>query len=450
MRKQFFLLLPCLLLLTWHAWADVTLPALLADHMVVQRGLPVHVWGMAFPDEAVVVSFRDEARTATADNLGRWSLYLPPGEAGGPFAMTVKGNNTLRLNDILVGDVWVASGQSNMEFSLKEAANAEAEIASAKYPRIRIFQVEPKASDYQLEDVTAKTWVACAPEIVSNSSAVAYFFARNIEQKENVPIGLIESYWGGTPAEAWTSLRSLSADASLMPVFSARSEMVETQATMMLQLEKESRDFFRTAAEARGEGKPAPSKPWHPDFAAWAPSTLYNGMIAPLTLFAIRGVIWYQGESNASLDRAFLYARLFQTMIRDWRRSWGQGDFPFLFVQIANFNATRDTLWPEVRDAQRQSLALRNTGMAVTIDIGDATNIHPTNKKDVGLRLALAARAISYGEKIEYSGPLYREVTPKDHAIRVWFDHAASGLVAKNGQLKEFEGCRRRQELLAR
>ena len=287
--------------------------------------------------------------------------------------------------------------------------------------------------------MTAKTWVSCTPETVSNSSAVAYFFAQNIQQHEGVPVGLIESYWGGTPAEAWTSLRALSADASLMPVFASRSGTVESQATTWLQLDKEARDFERTTTEARGEGKPAPSKPWHPNFAAWAPAALYNGMIAPLTPFAIRGVIWYQGESNASADRAFLYAHLFQTMIRDWRRSWGEGDFPFLFVQIANFDATPDTLWPEVRNAQRQSLVLRNTGMAVTIDIGSATQIHPTNKRDVGLRLALAARAISYGEKIEYSGPLYRQVTPEDHAVRIWFDHAASGLVAKDGQLKGFE-----------
>ncbi len=439
MRQKFPRLLPFLFLLTCNTWADVTLPALLADHMVVQRGFPVHVWGMAAPGEAIGVSFRDETRTATADILGRWSVYLSPAEAGGPFVLTVKGNNTLQLKDILVGDVWVVSGQSNMEFPLKRAANAEAEISLAKYPHIRIFQVDRTASEYPLENVTAKTWAACTPETVGNTSAVAYFFARNIQQKENVPIGLIESYWGGTPAEAWTSLRALSADASLMPVFSARNKMVETQSTTVLQLEKEARDLDRAATEARAEGKPEPARPWHPDFASWSPGALYNGMIAPLAHSAIRGVIWYQGESNASPDRAFLYSRLFQTMIRDWRRSWGEGDFPFLFVQIANFNAEPDSLWPEVRDAQRQALALKNTGMATTIDIGSPTDLHPANKQDVGLRLALAARAISYGEKVEYSGPLYREATAEDHAVRVWFDHAAGGLVAKNGELKGFE-----------
>lgn len=439
MRKHSFQLIPFLLLLTLNAWADVSLPALLADHMIVQRGLPVHVWGMADPGEAITVSFRDETRNSTADDLGRWSLYLSPGEVGGPFVMTVKGNNSITLNDILVGDVWVASGQSNMEFPLKNALNAEAEIPLAQHPRIRVFHVENTTSDYPLPDVAAKTWVACTPETAGDFSAVAYFFARHIEQKENVPVGLIESYWGGTPAESWTSLRALSADPSLMPVFTARNKMEEAEATTLLETEKKSRDSDRASEEPRAQGKPLPQRPWHPYYDAWAPSALYNGMIAPLTRFAIRGVIWYQGESNTAPDQAFLYLRLFQTMIQDWRRSWGEGDFPFLFVQIANFISEASERWPEVRDAQRQALALRNTGMAVSIDIGNPTDVHPRNKQDVGLRLALAARAISYGETIEYSGPLYRQVTIEDHALRVWFDHAGSGLMAKGTELKGFE-----------
>jgi sialate O-acetylesterase len=191
-------------------------------------------------------------------------------------------------------------------------------------------------------------------------------------------------------------------------------------------------------AQAKANGTPQPDWHWHPDFAAWAPAALYNGMIAPLTPFAIRGVIWYQGESNSGPDRAPLYARLFPTMIRDWRNHWGEGDFPFLFVQIANWNTAPEDLWPDVRNAQRQALALKNTGMAVTIDIGDAVDIHPKNKLDVGLRLALAARAIAYEEKIEWSGPLYRQVTQEEHALRVWFDHA-NGLAAKGAALTGFE-----------
>ena len=430
----------CLLSLTLslafasRAHAEVTLPTVLADHMVVQRGLPVHVWGMASPQEAVTVTFRGETRSATADDLGRWSVYLSPGEAGGPFPMLVKGTNTLTLNDVLVGDVWVASGQSNMEFPMTELNNAAAEIAAAQYPKIRIFRVEHHPADYPQTSVNAKTWTACTPDTVANSSAVAYYFAREVQSKTNVPIGLIESFWGGTPAESWTSLRSLSDDAALMPVFAARSETVDKESTTRLHLQQEEQAAI---ARAKAEGKAEPDLPWHPDFAAWAPSALFNGMIAPLTPFAIRGVIWYQGEANSG-ERAPLYAHLFPTMIESWRQAWGEGDFPFLFVQIANWNTEPDGRWPEVRDAQRKTLKLRNTGMAVTIDIGDAVDIHPKNKHDVGVRLSLAARALAYGEKLEWSGPLYRQLAQEDHSLRVWFDHA-NGLAAKGAELTGFE-----------
>jgi sialate O-acetylesterase len=418
--------------------ADVTVPALLADHMVVQRGLPVHVWGMATPQEAVSVTFRGETKSCTADDDGRWSVYLSPGEAGGPFQMNIKGTNAIALSDILVGDVWVASGQSNMEFAMKWVTNADAEIAAAKYPKIRLFMVKQKPADYPLENVDTKGWAACTPETVTDTSAVAYFFARHLQQKLGVPIGLVESFWGGTAAESWTSLHALSADAALMPVFAARAKTLDTQATTVLRMQKEEREFQQAVEQAKAEGKPLPWRQWHPDFAAWAPAALYNGMIAPLTPFAIRGVIWYQGEANASPDRASLYARLFPTMIRDWRNQWGEGDFPFLFVQIANWNTEPGELWPEVRDAQRRALALKNTGMAVTIDIGDPVDIHPKNKQDVGLRLALAARAIAFGEKIEWSGPLVRQVTREEHGLRVWFDHAG-GLMAKGAEVTGFE-----------
>jgi len=417
--------------------ADVRLPALLADHMVIQRGLPVHVWGMALPQESVSVTFRGQTQSTTADQLGRWSLYLSPGEAGGPFPMVVKATNTIQLNDVLVGDVWIASGQSNMEFSMSDLTNPKAEIAAAQYPKIRIFRVEHHPSDYPRSDVEAKTWALCTPENVADSSAVAYYFARDIYQKQNVPIGLIETFWGGTPAESWTSLHTLASDASLMPVFAERSKMVDEHESVELGMAQEEREYQKSVEEAKAAGKDIPWRKWHPDFAAWAPAALFNGMIAPLTPFAIKGVIWYQGEANSG-PRAPLYAHLFQTMITDWRRAWNVGDFPFLFVQIANWNTEPDGRWPEVRDAQRRALALRNTGMAVTIDIGDAIDIHPKNKLDVGLRLARAARAIAYGEKLEWSGPLYRQLTREGPALRIWFDHAA-GLTGKGGPLVGFE-----------
>jgi sialate O-acetylesterase len=432
-----FVVFTCAALLS--ARADVTLPTVLADHMVIQRGAPLHIWGKAAEGEAVSVAFRGDTRTTTADAIGQWSVYLPPAEAGGPFDLTVKGANTIRVKDVAVGDVWVASGQSNMEFPVKAVANSIAEVAGADHPRIRLFHVKNKVGLYPFDDVVAEPWTSCTPESVGEFSAVAYFFGLHLQEKLGVPIGLIETSWGGTPAEAWTSQRALSADASLMPVYAEWAGMNDDTAAHQLRTEKEL-DRWRSAVEqAKAEGKQPPEFPWEPNIdSSWMPSGLYNAMIAPLTRFPIRGVIWYQGESNASRERAPLYARLFGTMIQDWRRAWGQGDFPFLFVQLANFK-TGDARWPELRESQRQTLALANTGMAVTIDIGTPDNIHPKNKQDVGLRLALAARAIAYGEKIEYSGPMFRQATPEGNTMRIRFDHTGSGLVAKGGSLLGFE-----------
>lgn len=433
--------IPVILLLAVLAVrANVTLPAMLAEHMVLQRGLPIHIWGAADPGESVAVEFHGQTRTTTADELGRWSVFLNPAQPGGPFELTVKGRNTIALTDVLVGDVWVASGQSNMEMRVESTANAEAEIAAANYPRMRLFQALHKVSDYPLDDIAARPWAPCTAATAAKFSAVAYYFGRDIQQQLDVPLGLIEADWGGTPADAWTSLRALSADAALMPVFSEWSLMNDARATALLQLQKQEREWERAAAQAKSEGRTPRDRPWQPNQDnSWMPAGLFNAMIAPLTRFPIRGVIWYQGESNTAPERATLYARLFQTMIRDWRRAWGQGDFPFLYVQLANYETSPQSLWPEVRDAQRQTLALANTGMAVTIDIGMPKNIHPVNKQDVALRLALAARAIAYGGKLEYSGPLYRQVTPEGDSLRVWFEHAAGGLKSKGTELNGFE-----------
>lgn len=428
------------LLLALPALAEVKLPALIAEHMVVQRDLPVHVWGTSAPGETVSVTFRGETRSASPDEYGRWSLYLPAGAAGGPFELTVQASNTITLKDVLVGDVWVASGQSNMEMAVRGVVNAKDEIAAANYPQIRLFRALNRVADHPLEDVAAKTRVATTPETIGDFSAAAYFFGRELNKKYGVPIGLVESNWGGTPAEAWTSLTSLGADASLMPVFAEWGKMMQGQATSLLAREKQLKEWEQAVAKAKAEGKPEPWRPWSNNQEnSWQPAGLFNAMIAPLTRFPIRGAIWYQGESNAEPERAPLYAHLFQTMIQDWRRAWGQGDFPFLFVQIANFKTGPDAMWPEVRDAQRRTLSLANTGMAVTIDIGEATNIHPLNKQEVGRRLALGAEAISYGEKIESSGPLFRQATAEGGSMRVWFDHTAGGLKAKGDAVQGFE-----------
>jgi sialate O-acetylesterase len=428
-----------ILIATPLARAEVKLPSVLADHMVIQRDRPVHLWGSADPGEQVTVSFRDQQGSIAADSLGRWSLYLRPGDAGGPFTLIVKGNNTITFTDVLVGDIWIASGQSNMEMPMTEMGgfrgvqNFQQEIAAANYPRLRLFHTEEAVSSYPMPDVAARTWTRCTPQSVSEFSAAAYYFGRELFEKEKVPIGLIETDWGGTPAEAWTSLGALGSNASLMPVFAARASMMQDEATTLLQQKSEE----KLQASAKAEGKPPISFPWHPDPNSWAPAALFNAMVAPFTPLPIRGVIWYQGESNTGPERAPIYSSLFQTMIQDWRSHWAQGDFPFLFVQIANFNTTGD--WPLVREAQRKTLSLANTGMAVAIDIGDSANIHPRDKQDVGHRLALWARVLSYGEHVEDSGPLFRQAAPQGREMRVWFDHAANGVIGKGGALRGFE-----------
>jgi sialate O-acetylesterase len=333
-----------------------------------------------------------------------------------------------------VGDVWLASGQSNMAFEMRQAATAAADLPKAANPWIRLLVVKQKAADFAQEDIESTGWAASSPETAKEFSAVAWYFARDIEQREHVPVGIIDSTWGGTVAESWTRLTALGEDAALAPLFVTRGKMVDGEATAL----RTDKDRERQIEEAKAQGKPEPQFPWHPELNMWAPGLLWNGMIAPLTPFPIRGVIWYQGETNSILERAPLYHRVFRTLIEDWRRQWGEGDFPFLYVQIANFKSTPEEDWATLREQQRKTLELRNTAMAVTIDIGNPDDVHPTDKLDVGLRLARAARALSYGESVEYSGPLFRQVTSEEGALRVWFDHA-KGLIAKGGAATGFE-----------
>jgi len=265
--------------------------------------------------------------------------------------------------------------------------------------------------------------------------SLARYFAREIEAKEHVPVGIIDATWGGTMVESWTRLAALGSDASLMPVFASRGRMTDRESIALTEdkLQQKARE------EAKAAGKPEPQFPWHPMLAMWGPGLLYNGMIAPLTPMPIRGVLWYQGESNSKIDRSpLIYNHLFRTMIEDWRSRWAEGDFPFLFVQIANFNSDATEDWATVRDQQLKTLELKNTAMAVTIDIGNPDNVHPTDKVDVGHRLALAARAINYGEPVEYSGPVFRQATNEGATLRVWFEHG-KGLKFKDGLATGFE-----------
>jgi sialate O-acetylesterase len=407
--------------------------------MVMQRDKPIHIWGWSDPGEKVSVTFHGISREATGDSLGNWSIFLPPESSGGPYQLTVTSSNKIVLDDVLIGDVWFASGQSNMEFPLKGFGGAPlkdsaAEIAHAGQAQIRLLHIPQKAADFPLFN-SATSWTECSPETAANFSAVAYFFGRELAARERVPIGLIDATWGGTVAEAWMSLEAISADAGLMPVFATRAHTMLTQGEMAAILAKERREDL----SAKQAGQAPPNHTWHPAPESWAPAALFNGMVAPETPFTIKGVIWYQGESNSKLAFAPIYAKLFPAVIADWRAQWHEGDFPFLYVQISNFTSNATEAWAIIREAQRRSLSVANTGMAVTIDIGDPGNVHPPDKQTVGARLALAARALAYGESVEYSGPLFRQAAPDGDGVRVWFDHTAHGLVAKGDALQGFE-----------
>jgi len=416
--------------------AEVSLPKVFSSHMVIQREMPIHVWGFAAPSEQVTVDFHGASASATADSVGRWGVYLPPQSAGGPFTLTVRAANTVTLDDILLGDLWLASGQSNMEMPLAGFSNAplkdgEKEIAAANHQQIRLLLVDRDTSEYPLADVKGgKGWSVCTPETARNFSAAAYFFARDLQEHQHVPIGLIDSTWGGTPAEAWVSLTGIGSDAALMPVFAARAARMSTEANAQ-RLDELDR-------EAKAQGKITPVRGYHPNPLSYRPAALFNAMIAPFTPLPIKGVIWYQGETNSKLNTVELYNRLFSALIQDWRRQWGQGDFPFLFAQISAYASTPEENWGLLRDAQRRTLSLANTGMAVTTDVGNEHNVHPADKQAVGARLAVLARNKVYGEKVVPSGPLFRTAWPEGNTMHVMFDYA-EGLTARGSTLEGFE-----------
>ena len=421
--------------------AEIRLPKMLSSHAVLQRDQPIHLWGWSDPGACVAVLFHTQKMQACADALGMWSMYLSPEAAGGPYTLSIEDVKDttahVTLEDLLVGDVWFASGQSNMEMPLRgfdpqtPIKDSAKEIAAAAHPHMRLLRFSKAASAYPLADQDAM-WTECTPASAADFSAVAYFFGREIEEKENVPVGLIDSTWGGTPIESWISLGGIAEDASLMPLFTSRARFVAGLAEEQANVEAEKRED----AKAAKRGAPAPPHRWHPEESSWNPSYLYNAMIAPATRYTVRGFLWYQGETNSEPERAPLYKREMPALIADWRARWGLGDLPFLYVQISSFDSPGEN-WGEIRDAQRTSLSVTKTAMAVTLDIGNAKNVHPADKQPVGHRLALGARAVSYGEALEWSGPLERSAQRESGGVRVWFDHS-DGLKA-NGMLRGFE-----------
>ena len=580
-RINSLILMSALLWLSSNAFGDIRLPRIFSSNMVLQQGMEIPVWGWADAGERITVSFNGATvRTRTAKN-GRWLAELPLQKAGGPYTMVVKGKNSIQLNNIMVGEVWICSGQSNMEWRLDNSNNADKEVASASYPNIRLFTVPQAVAQFPQEDLSGGEWVECSPETAAGFSAVGYFFGRDLHQELDVAIGLIHTSWGGTVAETWISPNTITEDPDFkerlvglqqMDLYAFRQSRMEqirkilggeipdedfenkqnepvwagfdyndehwrsiktpmywenqgyididgigwyrkdvklteeqTKANLTLHLGKiDDSDitFFNGIEIGKTEGKYDKERVYTIDkkylkpgrnviavrvhdtggnggmwgdpenqflaignekediSGAWKfrisraevaevniapnsyPTLLFNAMIHPLVPFGIKGAIWYQGESNTG--RAKQYQRVFPGLINDWRMHWNQGDFPFLYVSLANYmkapEQPGESDWAELREAQTKTLALPNTGMAVAIDIGEANDIHPRNKQDVGKRLALNALKVAYAKDVVHSGPMYSSVEFKDDRAIVSFSETGSGLKAKDkyGYLKGF------------
>lgn len=436
MRRFQTTIFACALALAWSATlpasADVALPSVIGDNMVLQFGKEIPIWGTAAPGEKVTVKLGRKKASATACDAGKWMVKLKKMKPGGPHEMTVKGKNEISLSNILIGDVWVCSGQSNMQWTVSNSLNAKQEIASADNPNLRLFYVPRVVTVSPKADVDC-AWTACTPATAANFSAVAYFFGREMQRNLGIPVGLIHTSWGGTPAESWTTRKMLASDPVMQPILKRWDDSVANFKKTADAFPEKVAQWQATCAANEAAGLPMPGAPTLPRDPRTSPhlaSGLYNAMISPLLPYAIQGAIWYQGESNTS--RAYQYRTLFSSMIQDWRNNWGQGDFPFLYVQLSNFK--HNGFWGELREAQNMALNLPSVGMAVTIDIGNPTDIHPKNKQEVGRRLALAGLAIGHGKDLVYSGPMYDGIRWDGSRIRVLFRHAGGGLKSGDGK----------------
>lgn len=417
--------------------SKLKLPAIFSDNMVLQQGMSVPIWGWANDGEIVTVSFAGQKVSATPRN-GKWMVHLKKVEAKGPQTLTVSGVKTLQFTNVVAGEVWLCGGQSNMEWGLFKAFEPDEDISTSSNALLRVFQVPHTKSDIPLTDIAAgdatPTWQEARPETVKGFSAVGYYFGRELQKRLGVPVGLIQSTWGGTPAEVWMRQEVLASDANY------KTNILDDYVSQRITYENALAEFEKKQEELKNNESfkklTAPRPPWKP-------SELFNGMIAPIVPYGIKGVIWYQGESNAKRGSTTLYASLFPDLIRNWRKDWDQGAFPFLFVQLAPFKAIQgnpvESDWAELREAQLLTMkTVPKTGMAVITDVGDEKDIHPTKKAPVGERLALLARAIAYNEKIVHSGPVYKKAETKGDRIILSFDHVGSGLVARDGSLKGF------------
>jgi sialate O-acetylesterase len=419
----------------------LSLPRLFSDNMVLQTGAAVPIWGWGRDGDTVTVQFRNET-VSTLVKDGKWLVRLGNLTPGGPDTMTIRTGDsvnspTVVIKNVLVGEVWLASGQSNMEFPLQNSFGAAADIANSSNPMIHLLKIPKARLDSPTNDIGA-SWTECNSNTVPNFSAVEYYFARDLQKVLQEPVGVIESDWGGTPAEAWMQREFL----QTIPQY--RTEVFGEWIIAQDSYERKLDTYNKMKSEAQENGTTfTNAEPRRP----WKPGELYDGMIAPLAGCAIKGVLWYQGESNANDEQeAWQYHALFPDLIRNWRRSWGEGDFPFLLVQLAPFHEIKpepsQSTWASVREAQLQATQiLPNVGMAVITDVGDQHNIHPTQKQPVGARLALAACGIAYHKPIEYSGPVLKQVKIEANQIVLTFDHAGGGLEARGGALAGFAIC---------
>jgi sialate O-acetylesterase len=457
------------LLIAGAMHADVTPASLFTDHAVLQRDKRVPVWGTADVGEKITVTFGDQTREATAGYDGRWIAFLDAMPAAGTGAdLSIAGKNTITLRNVVVGEVWLCSGQSNMEWPVARAMNADAEIAAAQAPLIRHVRIEHTVANSPADRVKTSGWQPASPQTAGAFTAVGYFFARDIHQKLGVPIGIIHSSWGGTPIEAWMSPVALG-DLAFADVaqrwqqttadYPARKSEFDRRNAEWTQADAGAKAAINARVETAARGRPAlrldpaalyndwlrqnprPRAPRGPG-DPWTPSGLFNGMINPLLPYALRGTLWYQGESNA--ERPGSYHALFAAMIKAWRAHFGQDDFPFYWVNLANWavptdNNEKGRSFAWLRDAQTKTLALPNTGQALAIDIGEPRDIHPTNKQEVGRRLALLARNRLYGIPGDDTGPTFASATRDGAAMRVRFTHAASGLVAHDKPVQALE-----------
>jgi sialate O-acetylesterase len=425
------------------------------DHMVLQQGRPLPVWGTAEPGESVTVSVGTQAATATADASRNWRVDLNALPPGGPIEVKISGDRgelPIVYHDVLVGEVWLASGQSNMDFSVSKKVkyfagtrDEDQEIAAAHFPQIRMFTGPPiKRRDAQA--TIAAPWQVCSPETVPAFSAVGYFFARDLQQVLHEPIGIVTLSYGASTAEAWISREALAANPQLKPLLDSFDAKDRAFTAAHPDRARYQAEFAAAAAAARAAPAPAdsPAGPRRPRVRNLDPAedqhnatVLFNGMIHPVIPYAIRGAIWYQGESIVGGDAGRqLYPLVQATLIANWRQLWGEGDFPFYIVQLAGQEAESNNPW--IREAQASVLSLPNAGMAVAMDIGEAHNVHPKDKQDVGDRLSRLALAHVYRREVEDSGPLYSGMTVEGGAIRLAFTHLGGGLRAKGGALQWF------------